>query len=109
MLPVIVVGGYTYNLPEAKKNPDLAKRTFSALKMGVIKAREKPHEAKAALHKYITVPGAVIDRLPDAYVILASEIDPTLIDQTLDLYVLSGIIPRKIDLSSLLDYAKNIR
>jgi len=82
LLPVIVVGAYTYNIEEAKKNPATARRVFSALEKAIVDSRQDPHKAKYSIREYIGDFESIIDRLPESRVELANEIDPILIDNT---------------------------
>ena len=102
LLPVIVVGAYTYNKAEADKNPQVAQRVFTALENAINDAQQNPGKAKMAMRKYLQTPEDIINRLPNARVELASKIDPRLIEQTLELYAANGIIPKATDLRSLL-------
>lgn len=102
LIPVIVVGAYTYNLPLAKKNPELTRRIISALNNAILSARKNPSKAKKAIVHYLGGFESIIETLPDSRVELASEIDPSLIDQTLELYAEHGIIKDAVNLSGLL-------
>jgi ABC-type nitrate/sulfonate/bicarbonate transport system substrate-binding protein len=102
LLPMMVVGGYVYNGPEGRKNPDLLKRTYRAVEKALADAKLNPANAKQPLVKYLKVRLDILSRLPEARVEMASETDPAIVKQTLEFYVSHGIIPRSVDLSPLL-------
>jgi ABC-type nitrate/sulfonate/bicarbonate transport system substrate-binding protein len=92
LLPVLVVGAYTYNMAEAEKNPETARRVFAALEAAIADAKQNPRNAKMVMKKYLGVSEKVIDQLPNARVELARDIDPKLLDQTVEIYAANGII-----------------
>lgn len=102
LLPVMVVGGYAYNMADAKKHPERARQALAALDAAITDAQRNPREAKMAMKRYVHAADATIALLPSARIELADQIDPRLIDLTLDLYANSGIIPKRIDLRPLL-------
>jgi ABC-type nitrate/sulfonate/bicarbonate transport system substrate-binding protein len=104
LLPEIALAAYTYNAAEAKKNPDIARRVIAAIHEAVLDARQNPQKAKMLMRKtdYLNASEDVINRLPNARVELAEEVDPAVIKQTLELYAANGIIPKTADLSPLL-------
>ena len=106
LIPVIVVGAYTFNLHEAEKNPEIARRVFEALGKAIQDGRKNPRIAKKNVAAYLPIEELIIRRLPDTRVELAHEIDPKLIDQTLKLYADNGIISEAIDLRNLLYHPK---
>jgi ABC-type nitrate/sulfonate/bicarbonate transport system substrate-binding protein len=107
LIPTIVVGAYTFNRHEAEKNPEIAKKVFKALGKAIRDARKDPRGAKEAVKAYLPTEQSIINKLPDTRVELASEIDPKLIDQTLELYAANGIISKVIDLRNLLHHPKH--
>ena len=107
LIPVIVVGAYTFNQHEAEKNPEVAKRVFKAIDKAILDGRKNPRKAKEAVRAYLPTDESIINRLPNVRVELAREIDPKLIDQTLKLYATNGIISEVIDLRDILNIPKH--
>jgi NitT/TauT family transport system substrate-binding protein len=102
LLPEIVVGGYTYNVEYAKRNPSVAEKCLKGLQNAIIDARENPVEAKRSAVFHLKQFESVLGSIPDSRVELADEVNPELIDKTLRLYVDNGLLEDFVDLRPLL-------
>lgn len=108
LIPEIVVGAYAYNLPEARRNPNLTNKVIIAIQNAIKDSRKNPEAAKASIKHYLGAFEAIVDELPDVRVELPREIKPEIIEQTLKLYKEHGIIQETVDLRPLFYYeAKN--
>lgn len=83
LLPVIVVGGYTYNAAAAKKNPELVSRSYQALKSALADAKANPVLAKNVLTKYLKLPPDIAAKMPDTRVELSDQTNPVSIQEIL--------------------------
>jgi ABC-type nitrate/sulfonate/bicarbonate transport system substrate-binding protein len=100
--PVIVVGAYAFNSKEVEKKPDIARQVYKAISAAVISGRKEPLKAKMAIKSYLHTEDNIISKLPESKVVLAEEIDPKIIEETLKIYEDNGIISKAPDLKNIL-------
>jgi ABC-type nitrate/sulfonate/bicarbonate transport system substrate-binding protein len=102
LTPSLIVGVYTYRVPSVEENPKMMRQLISNVQNATIEARKNPTEAKKATRAYLGgFDDNVLSQIPDARVVLPSEIDPAIYRQTMQLYEEEGLVQEIVDLEEL--------